>query len=265
MNIKTITLTACIFVTISALFFNSCRVRERDEDKTEAEESILLERTNDDVINIVSQADNGTFLPNYNCALITRNLVAKTIELDFGTVPYKCADGKNRTGKILIAYEGNFMDSGATRIITYENYFVDTNQVKGNKTLLNIGKNTAGNTVINMVSADTIIKKKTLEVVTAALTRKREYTGGTTTPYWEDDTYSVTGSGSGTRANGFNFTCKISKALQMQFNCVYRITSGEMQIQPQAREIRVLDFGDNTCDKNATLSINDQKFNIEFQ
>jgi hypothetical protein len=266
MNLKTITLSTLCFLSISALFFNSCRTRETDADITEGREAVLLERTNDDIINIVHQADLG-ILDNYGCAIITKNTASnpKTIVIDFGPTPCKSQDGKMRSGKILVDYDLPFADSGSYRKITFQNYFVDTNQIKGTKSVANLGENSFGNIVINIASMDTIIKKKSLDLVTGILTRQREYTNGIGSAQWIDDTYMITGNGSGTRANGFNFTTKITKALHVDFSCVYKILSGEMQIQPQAKEIRTLQFGAGVCDKVASLSINNKAYSFDFE
>ncbi len=266
MNVKTITLSTLCFLTIGALLFNSCRTRERDIDITEGQEAVMLERTNDDIISIVHQAETG-FLSNYGCATISKNTVAvpNTLTVDFGVAPCICNDGKIRNGKINVAYTGNFADSGSNRVITLENFTVDTNKVSGHKTLIT-SKNSLGNITIAIESMDTVIKKKTGELVTGISTRTREYINGClSTAQWIDDKYLVTGNGSGTRANGFNFTSKISKPLQAAFDCVPRFTSGEMQIQPQGKEIRILNFGDGNCDKNATIFINNKAYNIDFE
>jgi hypothetical protein len=264
MNLKTITLSTLSFLTISALFFNSCRTRERDIDITEGKEAVLLERTNDDVISIVHQADQGQ-LANYGCATVTKNTGAlpNTMVIDFGPGPCVSQDGKLRSGKILVSYEGNYADSGSRRIISFENYFVDTNAVKGTKTV-ETTKNSAGNLIVNINAQDTIIKK-TGEVVTAIMERKREYTAGLNTAQWIDDAYTITGKGTGVRANGYNFTCIISKPLVVDFSCKTRIMSGEMQIQPQGKELRTLNFGDGTCDRDATIFINNKAYNIVFE
>ncbi len=267
MKLKSVLFITMGFFAFSAICLQSCKTRERDTDTTEGEESLLLTRTNDDVVSIVAQAEQG-ILANYGCATITNNTstLPTTMEIDFGAGACICQDGKIRNGKILVSYDGAFNELGSTRTVSFNNYTVDTAKVSGIKTIKNLGPNgNTGNMQISISSMDTIVKKANAGTVTGILEQNREYTAGFNTVQWSDDRYLLTGTIAGKRANGFNFAAKISKPIVVDFTCKYRLVSGEMQIQPQARDIRILSLGDGTCDKSAALFINNKAYNIDFE
>jgi len=76
-----------------------------------------------------------------------------------------------------------------------------------------------------------------------------------------DDTYSITGSASGTRANGESYTITITQALVRKMSC-YWFESGKVEITPAGKLTRTLDYGSTGCDANATVTIAGVSFNI---
>lgn len=80
------------------------------------------------------------------CATITFDTAAspKTLTIDFGTTDCLCGDGNYRRGKILVSWTGPYRDSGSVRTITFDQYFVNYNQLQGTKTVTNNGTNGSG-------------------------------------------------------------------------------------------------------------------------
>src|SRR5438105_2308185 len=78
--------------------------------------------------------------------------------------------------------------------------------------------------------------------ITWVSTRQREWVEGYSTPLNVlDDTYSITGSASGTRANGESYTITITQALVRKMSC-YWFESGKVEITPAGKLTRTLDY-----------------------
>jgi hypothetical protein len=269
MKLRSVLLTTACFVAVAGTVLTSCQ-RERDQDTSDGAEVALFERESDDVVGISQQAydgDLGQYKTRGNCATVTKDTISfpRTITVDFGPNNCLCKDGKNRRGTILISYTGAYKAAGTIRTITYNNYFVNDNQIKGIKVVTNNGTNVAGNINYTIDTKDTIVKANAGGIVTRQSLRNREYIAGANTAQWIDDKYSITGNASGVRANGFNWSMTITQPLIVDHSCVYRITQGAMEIQPQGKALRTLDYGNGSCDNNATLTINNKTFNIQFK
>lgn len=45
--------------------------------------------------------------------------------------------------------------------------------------------------------------------------------------------------------------------------CRY-FTQGKIEMQPQGKALRVMDYGDGSCDNDATVTLNNKVFNIKL-
>ena len=77
-------------------------------------------------------------------------------------------------------------------------------------------------------------------------------------PPGDDDQYSITGSGSGTAANGDQFNATIQTPLirNLAPGCRGHFTQGTVLIQRTGRPDRLVDFGNGSCDDQAVVTIN---------
>jgi hypothetical protein len=269
MKLKSVLATTVCFVALVATVLTSCQ-RERDEDTQDSADAALFERENDDVVGIAQQAytgDLGQYKTRGNCATVTKDTISfpRTITVDFGNTNCACKDGKDRRGKIVISYTGAYKDSGTVRSISFVDYFVNDNHVRGYKTVANNGTNQAGNIYYTIDTKDSIDKANNGGTVTWQSIRQREYIAGANTAQWNDDKYSITGSATGIRANSFNWSMTITQPIIVDHSCVYRITQGRMEVQPQGKALRTLDYGNGACDNDATVTINNKTINIKFK
>ena len=269
MKLKTISITAIAFMFAAGAIFTSCnKTNETDNDTVETSDAAMLERTNDNALTILDQANTGT-LGQYKtrgCGSITNDTISNphVLTVDFGTTNCLCGDGKNRRGTIVCTYMGKYKDSGSVHTITTPNYFVNDNEILAHKTVTNLGKNATGHSTYSIVVNDTINKANNAGTISWNMSRQREFFAGESTPIFSDDLYHVTGSGSGIKANGNSWTMNITNYLVMDNSCVYHITQGTVQLQPQGKALRTIDFGTGTCDNNATVTINNHVYNISF-
>ncbi len=178
----------------------------------------------------------------------------KTITIDFGT---GCTSlkGVTRSGKITVVIDTLVRVPGSKAVMTFANYIVNGFQLEGTITWTN----TSTATVRSW---------------------KREVTGGKTTntidgKYWyhngiknvvqseglstplnlSDDVFSITGTHTVTNMSNKRRTCTIddSNPLIKANTCRY-ISKGSMKLEGP-NHYAVIDFGDGTCDDQATIAI----------
>src|SRR5262249_32088485 len=129
------------------------------------------------------------------------------------------------------------------------------------KTVTNEGHNSSGNLhyAINVITA--IITLPTGQTIVWTSQRDREWIQGESTLLIFDDVYSITGSASGTDQNGNPFTVTITNPLIVKVTCPW-ITEGTLSITHGSLPTATLDYGDGTCDDQATVTINGNTFVI---
>ena len=281
MYAKKISIFIAASVISSSLLFTSCKKdASKDSDVEAAENSVLAEASFDDVTTISDQAalsgsvnmrvagdasvnrEDGSL--GSGCATVSIDTVTvpHAITIDFGATNCLCNDGRNRRGKIILSYTGRYKEAGTVISISFNNYFVNDNQLTGTKKITNQGVNSAGNLVYKIEVNGQVIKANGAGTITWVSTRQREWTAGASTPLvLSDDAYSITGSATGTNASGKSYTFTITKPIVRKMSCHY-IESGVIDITPEGKPTRTLDYGNTGCDANATVTILGYSFPI---
>lgn len=267
----------------AAVLFAGCRREDEDTDTSIAADNALAESIYSDVMNIVDEAGISGTVSNYRlgdpntgsvlstCATVTLAAVnsadADTITIDFGTANCACNDGRNRRGQIIVEYSGAYRDSASVHTVTFNNYYVNDNQVLGTQTVTNLGHNAAGNLVYSIDVAGNIHLANNAGTVWWYSQRQREWTAGESTALWSDDMYSITGTANGMSADGQNYTVNITSPLirNMAVGCRRHFTQGTMTVTPGARPVRTIDFGSGACDDLATVTINNRTYTIHLR
>lgn len=247
-----------------------------DDDTAVASDHSYADAAFNDVQNICDQASTGSltfFAPVYSedshqgnssekssCTTITIDTIAipHTIVIDFGQTNCLCNDGKERRGIINVSYTGHYRDSGSVHTVTFDNYFVNDNQILGTKTVTNNGLNGSGNYTFTISVDGQIIKANNAGTITFTSNRIREWIEGESTPEWSDDVYLITGTSSGTKttsSGSTNFSATITTALRRALSCHW-FESGVIEVVPENHPTRIIDFGSGTCDDQAIVTIN---------
>jgi hypothetical protein len=198
-----------------------------------------------------------------SCATITRDTISmpRTIVIDFGSVNCMGYDGRMRRGIVNVSYTGAYRAAGTVITITPQNYYVNDNQIMGSRTITNLGPNNDGNYVYNVVVNGEIIKANNGGTVTWNAEKTRTWILGYNTPEWTDDVYLVEGHVDGVSASGNTYHAETLTPLRREIGCK-RFTEGKLQIQVNTRPIRVIDFGNGSCDSQATVTFNGQTHTI---
>lgn len=261
----------------------SCRKerQELDSDTASAAEYAVADAAFADVANIADEAYSGN-LDTYRtseggvqgtlsaCADLTIDTLARSMVIDFGTVNCECADGVFRRGKILVSWTGAYRDSGSSHTITFDDYFVNSNQILGTKTVVNNGINTNGNLSFSVSVNGSIVwdpqSAGGAGTSTMVSTRTREWISGSSTPVWSDDVYLISGTAAGETRTGNAYTMSTSQPLKKEIGWRH-FTDGILQFTPSGKFTRTIDYGyvNGGRDALAQVTINGYSFNIQLK
>jgi hypothetical protein len=190
-----------------------------------------------------------------SCAVVTNDTVNHVLTIDFGS---GCTgpDGRTRSGQVIVGYLGHYLDSGFTRTITFNNFFVDSNQVTGTRSVTNNGFNPSGNLTWTIVAQNMRITRPGGAWHEWNSTRTREMTAGLATPHMPlDDQYRITGTAASSNSQGGSVTAVITSPLHKAVACHW-VDSGTVEITPLNLPVRILDYGSGNCDRMATVTVN---------
>lgn len=79
-----------------------------------------------------------------------------------------------------------------------------------------------------------------------------------------DDVISISGSSSGKNRDGRNFTTNITSDLIKKSTCKF-MTSGTVDVTPDGFKTRTVDFGNGSCDDDATYTVNGQTISFKLK
>jgi hypothetical protein len=203
------------------------------------------------------------------CATVTRDTVStpRVTTIDFGTTNCLCQDGRNRRGKIIVTHTGRYRDAGTVITTTFDNYYVQDNKIEGTRTVTNMGNNAVGQPYFTIVENGSVIRANGAGTVTWSSNRTRTWTAGFATPIRQDDVYEITGSSSGTSANGNVCSATILSPLvrKMSLECRRHFVAGELKLTIEGRPDRTINFGNGDCDDIATVTVNGETHTITLR
>lgn len=183
----------------------------------------------------------------------------KTVVVDFGT---GCTDvdGKNKSGKVTMVV-GKLWEPNSLMTLQYENYSEDGVKLDGKFSFSNNSTNSAG---VYQIKADKVkITDTNGESWTWSGTHNFNQTRGHNSWWdWNDDVYDITGNIDVLFPNGEVVTWNINNPLIKANNC-YWVSKGVGVLKLNGTDIQV-DYGDGTCDNNATLLLNGKTITIKL-
>ena len=267
---------SAFLISSSALVFQACRSTPKDallnaddQGSGYASDASRIEWANDDVISIadaVGELYNGYYMRTAHTTILGECCIPgvdtstpgqpHTFVIRFGTADCVCLDGRKRKGTIIVSYNGEYSDAGQVHTITFDNYYINDNQLTGSITTTRVDTTIAGDWYYNVTSKDSMnISQDPLnsQFVVWAGSFVRKWVTGFTTNDRSDDIFSISGTGLLTRPDGNTFTFGIATPMQIALSCDY-CESGVVNVIGFAGD-RVLNYGAGTCDQNAQLNI----------
>ena len=262
---KKLTLLSALLLLSAALIIGGCK-KDKDEDldneTQSSSDNFLVESNVNDELKEVDAAATSNNLGKTGPVITIDSLATpKKMTIDYGTYTL-CADGKIRSGKINVTWTGRYREAGTIITIIPENFYQNGNKIEGTKTIENKGRNTAGNLYYTVTVTNAKVTKADAKVRTWSAVRNREWIAGESTAAWNDDVYLLTGNASGVNANGLIYSTNITTPLRVDLSCQYRITAGVVELIPQGKRTRTVDYGNGDCDNTITVTIGNRSYTI---
>lgn len=248
---KALTFATLLLVTLSA-----CQKENIDQDEqTSADETTQFENlltVDESTFDELYLNETPESFPPAPCATVTRDTTTtpRTITIDYGTVNCLCADGRMRRGVVVISYTGQRRTAGSSYSVAFANYFVNNQAVTGS--ISGAFSLNNGNPLLTR-SSNLLLVSATNDSVQRTTNRSIEMIVGYSTPARTDDVFLISGSSSTTR-NGFTFSQTINTPLRKEVSCNW-LVSGNMTMT-RGTNSRTIDFGNGSCDDQATVTMN---------
>lgn len=216
--------------------------------------------TEDNISKSVS-ADAKVQLYNYNrlspCATVTKVYLNDTVKItiDFGETNCLCNDGRERRGKIYINHYGYYWDGDVEIEYSFDNYFVDDNQLTGVRNVHRF-RNENQYRQSDIIVDGEIILADDAGTISWHAEHTRIVTTGSDTREKYDDVIEITGFSNGTMADGSTFSAEITTPLVKtnQAGCFRWPVSGVREITINETKTIIIDYGDGTCDNVAEIT-----------
>lgn len=183
-----------------------------------------------------------------------RGVFPKKVVLDFGN---GCeVKGRVRKGKIITVYSGPLHRPGSKAVTEFDGYQVDNLQITGRHEIQNTTEPGSNQRRFTR----TVTNAKVTEATTGVW---RSWSGttimrqveGNGTPFWPlDDVYQFIHTRRGESSKGISWTTETKEPLVKTFTCRW-ISKGILEITRNGKKGQ-LNFGDGTCDNEATLTVN---------
>ena len=256
-----------LFSIAALLFFGlmvqSCRKDSQisDADKMTAEDLLahndLSEQLDLDASEVIDNFVGGELEERNDCPTVTfaqpKGTWPNTITLDYSDAGCT-SNGRTYKGKVTITQTNEMKVPGATRTFAFDNFFIEGIQIEGSRTVTNAGLN-ADNQPYFTIVADETLTFPDGDQATHTANRTRTMTEGFGTSTRVDDVWTIEGSASGVNRNGNEYTVSITTPLVRKSLCAW-IGSGVIEFTVN-NKTRSLDFGDGSCDRDATLTLAD--------
>jgi hypothetical protein len=184
---------------------------------------------------------------------VTGTFPAKNIKIDFGT-GCTSPNGAVRKGIMNILLTDSIRTPGSKATITFDNFYV--NGFKKEGTIIRTNTTVAGSNTRshNRTVTDGKITSPAGKYWLHSCNLDITQTAGINTPCdITDDVYQISGTRSTTNAEGKTRTGTTQTPLQKKTNCS-SIDQGILKIQGP-NHYAIIDFGNGTCDNQATISI----------
>ncbi len=262
---KRILFSSIIAISVVAFTFNSCKKDKPDTKTQSAVDNNICESEFTKVmpnVNSIAINENGVRTMQNICPAITIDSTTYTggwpriMIIDYGAGCTDSVDGKIRTGQIKCVFSNRWGLKGSSIKITLINYYVNNMGYTADSIKIT---HDAANTFTN-----TIYKGQCISAAWSlewAATHTLTQTAGASTTTPNDDVFQLTGTANGRDRNGLTYTVATVAPVIKRSSCSW-IESGKLNLTPSGLPARTIDFGNGTCDNQATIIINGNTFSF---
>ncbi len=274
-------------VLISSIVIFSCKKEEEQEPDTDTQSAIDYTKSEEAVSSTFSTVNhyginqeeikslNGTkgtvVITVDTIGSAAQNYWPRRLTLDFGSGVI-CYDGRTRKGKFIAEFSNHWRPdtviAGTNVVITFQDFYVDNVERRGTYTITYNGTPNGGPSyTIEASNAKLIFSNG--DVVSWNSTRTTDWIEGYATTGQlpadlSDDVFETSGTASGVNRKGISYDVKITTPVRTEKGCQYGVTSGVIEITPEGKATRIVDYGDGTCDNKAKLTVNGVSINFIF-
>lgn len=182
-----------------------------------------------------------------------------TVTIDYGD-GVELLNGTVISGKIVIVISAPPRTDGAIRTVTFDNFYIDSVNIAGTRTItFNLGEGggfeyqNVGSLVITF-SDGSYIERET--------EKTRTFVEGYDTPGdWSDDIFEITGFTNSVSSEGYTFSATITEPLIRIGTCRY-IVQGVVTMSKNDELFAELNYGDGTCDDIAIITKDGEEIQI---
>jgi hypothetical protein len=256
-----------IIIGLSIAFLFSCKKKEKEEvspDWASASDQSIGNALWQDIYKMVDENAQSEGVSSIrSCGTVSLNPISgfpTTLTIDFGTVGCRGTDGRYRIGKVEAVFTGLWRDSLTVVTVTPTNYYVDGYKVEGTKTIENKG-HVGGNLTYDVAVTNGKITAPDNTSFHWNSNIQYEWIAGEGTTFIThglpgvlDDVYLIRGNYNGVNRQGSSFSSAITTPIRKQLSCKWPV-SGVLEITPQGLQTRVINFGNGSCDNDATVSV----------
>lgn len=264
---KKIILTALFSALV--LGFGGCRDEVQDTETTSATDNSFCENEFARIMPLVNKISvdepgvnripsGNTVLSCPNVNVVNPGQFPVTMILDYGTGCTDAVDGKTRAGKLICVFSGPWDSIGSSINIVLDSFYVNNIHFEGNSQIIHSGQRQYSTTITGGKCTKTGANPWTL---LWNCNRTIEWTEGYLTSSQEDDVIQVSGSNAGTDRNGKTYSATTTSPLIRNMGCSW-IQQGTVELTPQGKPTRTLNFGSGTCDNQAVITINGISYNV---
>ncbi len=179
----------------------------------------------------------------------------RTVTIDYGE---NCTSprGREKSGQIVVEQSAPLNEPGATRMITFVDYFVDGANLQGSTVKTNNGMDENGNPSYSRTRNLTIVYPNGERASWEASYTVTQIAGAAT-PRHIDDVFATTGFSSGTNREGNAFSAEILEPIIKARRCPW-IINGIRQISRNNNTATIdFGFGGEDCDNRAQITLPD--------
>ncbi len=226
-----------------------------------------LDQAGYDPVSVKSTSEDGFICKTVTVDKPDSTFFPKTITIDYGEGCSVVINGDTvtRSGIIEIYITDRWFVAGAERTVTFIDFYINDVQVSGSFSVTNLGLNKDGNMVFEIVVDQGEIAYSDTLVYTRTSHRFREWIRHRD-PL--QDSLIVTGDCQGINGDGMHYMHEIGEPLVM-IRCEnnryqWTVVEGTIEMERDGKMAQ-LNFGNGTCDHEATLNMDGESREIQVQ